>query len=341
MLKVNSIEEINPIWADKVTILEVEDLDGVVELPLLNACKELFKKNIRTIMSSCNKYNLLGYEEYAHQEEYNLTSIMRQLYAYGEGYAYIMIDYDSLDEENKNIIHQMYDEHNELFLYSCTDYFQSITDDEEFNKRCKKVNINEQHYGYRTITIRYPLNPQTTIEEVKNYYEEIVNRLKNQDNKLKTENETRYLLLDLAKKYEKELNANDIEVNNSLFKDGSLVIIDTPLEQKYGISNDSDILKFLFIIAVLDINNLLKEPYELMVLSFEQDYIHFFFNGEEYTITGTKEVKRGKVIKFGNSTDIEKMIYELNQLMLYREVDNKQFLLKYIKEVNNSLKRFS
>lgn len=261
MLKVNSVEEINPIWADKVTILSVEDLDGVVELPLLNACKELFKKNIRTIMSSCNNYNLLGYEKYANDIKYNLTNTMRQLYAYGEGYAYIMLDYDSLDDENKSIIHQMHDVNNELFLYSVTDYFQATSSDEEFKKRCKNISEREQHYGYRTITIRYPLNKGTTVEEVATYYEEIVNKFKRQDTKLKTENETRLLLLDLVKKYEKELNANYIEVNNELFKNTSLVIIDTPLEQKYGISNDSDILKFLFIIAVLDINNLLKDPY--------------------------------------------------------------------------------
>lgn len=78
-----------------------------------------------------------------------------------------------------------------------------------------------------------------------------------------------------------------------------------------------------------------------MVLSFEQDYIHFFFNGEEYTITGNREVKRGNIIKFGNSNDIEKIVNELNLLMLYRDADKKQFLLKYIREVNNSLKNFN
>src|ERR1035437_10524830 len=57
-----------------------ESLSKLVEAPLLEACEDLYDKNIRTAMSSANKKDI----------------------EYG-GHAYIDIDFDSLSEENKAI----------------------------------------------------------------------------------------------------------------------------------------------------------------------------------------------------------------------------------------------
>ena len=57
-----------------------ESLSKLVEAPLLEACEDLYDKNIRTAMSSANKKDI----------------------EYG-GHAYIDIDFDSLSEENKTI----------------------------------------------------------------------------------------------------------------------------------------------------------------------------------------------------------------------------------------------
>ena len=68
MLKVENVIDVEPIWVDSVTILNISDLEKIVELPLLEPCKELFKKNIRTIASSCNKFNALGLDKYGYNE---------------------------------------------------------------------------------------------------------------------------------------------------------------------------------------------------------------------------------------------------------------------------------
>lgn len=87
--------DIKPIMANFVTILNENDLDEVIELPLLEPCKELYRKNIQTIMSSCNMYNIIGLKNYYK------AGIMYRTYPYGEHFAWITIDYDSLSENNK------------------------------------------------------------------------------------------------------------------------------------------------------------------------------------------------------------------------------------------------
>jgi hypothetical protein len=57
----------------------VEDLEKLVEAPLLDACKILYNKGIETIFTSANKKDVLS------------------------GYAHIAIDYEKLSEENKKI----------------------------------------------------------------------------------------------------------------------------------------------------------------------------------------------------------------------------------------------
>ena len=61
-----------------VPIKSREDLKEVVELPCLKACQELFDKNVETIDSGCNGENC-------------------------PNCAYIVINYDTLDECNQKI----------------------------------------------------------------------------------------------------------------------------------------------------------------------------------------------------------------------------------------------
>lgn len=56
-----------------------KQLKEIVELPLLAACEDLYDKNIRTLASSANKKDIAA------------------------GQAHILIDFDSLSEENKQI----------------------------------------------------------------------------------------------------------------------------------------------------------------------------------------------------------------------------------------------
>lgn len=65
-----------------VPIKTREDLKEVVELPCLKACQELFDKNVETIDSGCNGENC-------------------------SNCAYIVINYDTLDERNQKIADDM------------------------------------------------------------------------------------------------------------------------------------------------------------------------------------------------------------------------------------------
>lgn len=334
---VTSIEEINPIWADNVTILKASDIDNIVELPLVEACRTLFKKNIRTVMSSCNKYNILGYSKYD-EEHVGLGRMMKEIYSYGDGYAWIMLDYDSLEEKNKQILGALNDQNPELCLYTISDSIKFLKSDEEFKKRCKKISKYEQNYGYRAVLLRYPLSIDTTIEEVTNYFNTLVEKFYNQEKELNVANSTRNLLLNLANKYKDVLKKNEIEINEETFLNFSLENKEGLLS-KYGLDNNSELLAFLFVISVLDINNLLEEPNELMILRFEQDYIHFLFNGEEFTITGRKEVISGNIIKFASSEKTkEQLTQEAELLDLYSNIDSGNFFYFQNIDVTNALK---
>ena len=74
-----SISEIEPIEQSGAVTLTRETIKEVVEAPLVAACTMLYDKNIRTVMSSANKKDI------------------------ERGEAYILIEYDSLSEENKMI----------------------------------------------------------------------------------------------------------------------------------------------------------------------------------------------------------------------------------------------
>lgn len=70
---------IEPIEQGGIIVETREDLAGLVEEPLLEACQLLYDKNIKTIMSSANKKDLVT------------------------GKVYIAIDFDSLSSKNKEI----------------------------------------------------------------------------------------------------------------------------------------------------------------------------------------------------------------------------------------------
>lgn len=75
------IENINPLNRNKfnVTLQKREDIKRIVELPLLEACELFWDKNIKTVESSANKENIQS------------------------GQGWILLDWESLSDENKQI----------------------------------------------------------------------------------------------------------------------------------------------------------------------------------------------------------------------------------------------
>jgi hypothetical protein len=78
----SSLADVLPISESGCTIKTREQIKDIVELPLLAACEELYDKNIKTLASSANQNDIKI------------------------GEAYILIDFDTLSDENKKVAQQ-------------------------------------------------------------------------------------------------------------------------------------------------------------------------------------------------------------------------------------------
>ena len=73
------ISSVKPIEEGGITAEKAEDLETLVEAPLLESCKILHEKGIKTVFSSANKKDIAN------------------------GYAYITLDLEALSEKNREI----------------------------------------------------------------------------------------------------------------------------------------------------------------------------------------------------------------------------------------------
>lgn len=71
------LSEVSQIQEGGLAVEREEDLDRLVEAPLLEACKILYRKEVRTVFSSANSADIT------------------------RGFAYIVVDPDSLTDQNK------------------------------------------------------------------------------------------------------------------------------------------------------------------------------------------------------------------------------------------------
>lgn len=95
------VKDVQPINFDGEISLEDEvTLDVCIELPVRESCRTLNDLGIITLMSSANREDVKRKDEKVQQ----LTNFQNEHYNIGNGYAWIMIDWQSLSEENKKII---------------------------------------------------------------------------------------------------------------------------------------------------------------------------------------------------------------------------------------------
>lgn len=73
------ISLVEPIEEGGLRVENADDLENLVEAPLLDACKIFHEKGIETVFSSANKKDVIG------------------------GYAHIAIDFEKLNDKNKEI----------------------------------------------------------------------------------------------------------------------------------------------------------------------------------------------------------------------------------------------
>lgn len=120
---------------ENVIVKNREDLRKIIEEPCLPSCLVLYDKNIRTVNSSANKREI-------------------------GGQAYIGIDYDSLDENNKRILEDL--------------IARGIIEQQELSD-------NPQKRGGRDITIKVPVTEEDTVGTVSDKFMAIIRQFEVQD----------------------------------------------------------------------------------------------------------------------------------------------------------------
>lgn len=191
------ISEIKPIDDRGINFLNIDSaekmIDRMVELPLRNACKIFKQKGIETVMSSANKNNLLAPEEKSFEREDLLERqepSVRPGYEFvGKGYAWIMLNFDKLSEENKEWLFSLEERKNEAgeaigqkavwftHPYNMPKHLQKS---EEFEKRCMLIAYHDGLYPKSSVFLRMPLTEDTTVEEVDEYFSKLAESFKTQ-----------------------------------------------------------------------------------------------------------------------------------------------------------------
>lgn len=205
------IKEVERINKPAVNLLDqdssVDVIDEIVELPLRKACKIFRDKGIETVMSSANQNNVLKPGEKRIEKEdiekrFSLFETHTFLEA-GCGYAWIMINFRTLSNENKNLLLSLeskgkscgrtiwfvhpfsMDDNIEHSLrtgkYGYDDLRDILSEDEipkgievdpysiEFEKR-HVVLMYPWIDSSEAVFLRMPLHDQTTVEEVEEYF---------------------------------------------------------------------------------------------------------------------------------------------------------------------------
>lgn len=96
------ILDIKPIIFDgDINLDNISTINECIEPPLRNACKQLNEKGIKTIMSSCNSEDVKNRN--VKIDSYRVGQGFNPPFFIGNGYAWIIIDWESLTDENKSI----------------------------------------------------------------------------------------------------------------------------------------------------------------------------------------------------------------------------------------------
>lgn len=214
------INEIEPINNATIDLNDDCKIDEIIELPLRKACKIFKQKGIETVMSSANKNNILESNEKSIEKEdvCNINNNYNFLSA-GKGYAWIMINFNTLSTLNKNILFNLEKISEKLVWFVhpfkmngniefdlkigkySYDYLNLFLSDEEipknieideslieFEKRCIILFYPWAESSTEVVILRMPINNTTTLEEVEQYFVELANIFKSQQIITKTYN---------------------------------------------------------------------------------------------------------------------------------------------------------
>lgn len=231
----------------------IETIKRAVELPLQEACRILFEKGIETVMSSSNKNNIVQEGEGRIEKkdvqidpiDYMLSAQKPTFEDAGKGYAWIMLNFDTLSDENKDWLFDLEEkkgangenigEKGVWFVQPCvignldykikTDQYtyeqlrelldeseipQEIEYDERlarFDKKRVVLTYNNM-YPINTVMLRYPINEKTTVEEVSEYFKALAKSFKDQEKEKIPEYQIRKM-----KETEKRFKEREMDIN--------------------------------------------------------------------------------------------------------------------------------
>lgn len=198
------ISEVKPIDNRGINFFNMDNgdkyIEKIVELPLVNACKIFKRKSIETVMSSANKNNLLKPGENRFEKEDLLkkqSAKDRPSYEMaGRGYAWIMLNFDTLSEENKRWLFSLEERMNEsgenvgqkaIWFAHPYNLPKHLQKSEEFEKRCILLTYHDGFYPKSSVFLRMPIDKETTAEEVDEYFSKLAESFKDQTRKKKKE----------------------------------------------------------------------------------------------------------------------------------------------------------
>lgn len=200
------VSEVKPIGKVGKNLLENKNADeiikAIIEKPMQKACIACKNKNIETSMSSANCKNLVkkGKKRINKQdvlEKLNKNKTQTFLEA-GKGYAWIMLNYNTLSDENREILFSLEEtlgDDSIWFVKSC--YVETMNKirkpfklkplEENFDdtyadkfKEKQLILMYNNKYPRRSVFIRMPIDENTTVNEVEEYCYEIISKLKTQ-----------------------------------------------------------------------------------------------------------------------------------------------------------------
>ena len=176
-----------------------EIIETIIEKPLQKACKDCKAKNIETVMSSANKHNLvqknkirINKKEAIERAEQGKTQTFLTA---GRGYAWLMLNYETLSDENRKILFDIEKELGEDSVWFVKSNYIEVMNkmrkpfrlkplvevfDDTYADNFKKKQIilmYNNRYPRRSVFLRMPIEETTTCEEVEQHFSKIIEKL--------------------------------------------------------------------------------------------------------------------------------------------------------------------
>lgn len=197
------VKEVKPIGKVGENLLENKSAEKLIEMliekPLQKACAVCREKNIDTVMSSGNKNNIVKKDTNRIKrkdvieaaKKHKIQTFLRA----GKGYAWLMINYNTLSDQNREIIFCLEKELGEDAIWFVKSSYVEFLNllrkpfrlkkiverfDDKYADKFKEKQLllmYNNKYPRRNVFIRMPINEDTRVEEVEEYFNQIIFKL--------------------------------------------------------------------------------------------------------------------------------------------------------------------